>query len=446
MRSTVAQVRSFHQPVRLLLVNQLTINIGFYMLMPYLAGYLSGQLAMAAWMVGLILGVRNLSQQGMFLIGGSLADRVGYKPMILAGLGLRVAGFGLLGFARSLPTLLAASALVGLAGALFNPAVRAYLAVEAGDRKVDAFATFNVFYQTGILVGPLIGLALLGLSFRWVCLVAAGLFAILLIMQARALPGRRSATDKPAQSMLADWRQVLANRSFLLFSLAMIGSYVLNFQVYLGLPIEVRRTTGGEAGVAALFAVSGILTVTGQVRLTAWVKTRWTPDRAIARGLLLMAAAFLPLALAAGTGRRTPGEVAGWVGHAAALAPVLTSTVLLTVATMIVYPFEMATIVGLAGQRMVGTYYGLYNTLSGIGIAAGNLLTGVALDTGIRLGIPALPWLALAATGVVCAAAIGRLGRNGHLTGGGQQDAPTERTAPSPGPSRHQPLISRTGP
>ena len=119
-------------------------------------------------------------------------------------------------------------------------------------------------------------------------------------------------------------------------------------------------------GVAVLFAVSGLLTVLGQVRFTEWVKQRWTPAQAITRGLLLMAAAFLPLAMTAAT---TPaagsGPPTGW-SYAAAVTPVLTSTVLLTVATMIVYPFEMATIVNLAGERTVGTYYGLYNTLAGM--------------------------------------------------------------------------------
>jgi MFS family permease len=424
VKATVTQIGSFNRPVQLLLVNQLTINIGFYMLMPYLAGYLSNELALAAWAVGLILGMRNLSQQGMFLLGGSLADRIGYKPMILAGLGLRVVGFAMLGFVDSLPGLLIASALTGLAGALFNPAVRAYLAAEAGDRKVEAFALFNVFYQTGILVGPLIGLALLGFAFQWVCLVAAALFLILLIAQSKALPARQRHRERPEQSMLADWRHVIGHRSFLLFSLAMIGSYVLNFQVYLGLPIEVRRVTGGAAGVAVLFAVSGLLTVLGQVRLTEWVKARWTPGQAITRGLLLMAAAFLPLAMTAAT---TPaarsGPPTGWA-YAAAVAPVLTSTVLLTVATMIVYPFEMATIVNLAGERTVGTYYGLYNTLAGIGIAAGNLLTGLALDTGRDLGIPVLPWVALTATGLMCAAAITALDRHAHLDSQRSADPP----------------------
>ena len=113
--------RSFGWPSRLLMINQFGINLGFYMLMPYLAGYLAGPLGLAAWAVGLVLGVRNFSQQGMFIVGGTLADRLGYKPLIVAGCLLRTAGFGLLVFAHSLPAVLIASAATGFAGALFNP-------------------------------------------------------------------------------------------------------------------------------------------------------------------------------------------------------------------------------------------------------------------------------------------------------------------------------------
>jgi MFS family permease len=419
MKQTLAHVRSFNRPIRLLLLNQLTINVGFYMLMPYLANHLAGDLGLAAWLVGLILGVRNLSQQGMFFLGGTLADRLGYKPMILAGLTLRTVGFGLLGFVDSVAALLVASALTGLAGAFFNPAVRAYLAEEAGERRVEAFAVFNVFYQTGIVVGPLIGIALGAVAFRLTCAVAAVLFAVLAILQLRALPARRAQTPQPL-SFLGHWRQSLANRGFLLFSVAMMGSYILNFQVYLGLPIEVRRVTGGTLGVTILFAVSGVLTVVGQVRMATWVKARWTAGQAMTRGLALMGAAFLPLAVSAlgdpSAGLSAANEPSGVVAAAAALAPVLVTTVLLTLATMVVYPFEMATIVELAGQGAVGTYYGLYNTISGFGIAAGNLLTGAALDAGRQAGAPSLPWIGLVALGFACCGAVRIVDRRGYLS------------------------------
>ncbi|MBD2892589.1 hypothetical protein amrb99_14990 [Actinomadura sp. RB99] len=82
---------------------------------------------------------------------------------------------------------------------------------------------------------------------------------------------------------------------------------------------------------------------------------------------------------------------------------------------MVTYPFEMATIAALGGDEMVGTYYGLYNTVSGIGIAVGNMLSGAALDAGRAAGVPSLPWWALAAVGIACALAIRALARSGRL-------------------------------
>ncbi|RCG33382.1 MFS transporter [Sphaerisporangium album] len=389
------RLRSFDRSVRLLMLNQLAINVGFYMLMPYLAGHLSTGLGMAAWTVGLVLGVRNLSQQGLFLLGGTLADRLGYKPVIVAGCLLRTAGFALLAFVDTLPALLAASAMTGFAGALFNPAVRAYLAHDAGERRLEAFALFNVFYQAGILAGPLIGLALVGVDFRLVCLVAAAVFALLTVLQLFALPVCRTATPS-TRGVLRDWRTVAGNRPFVLFALAMAGSYVLSFQIYLALPLAL----GSTGAVGLVFVVSGVVAVAGQLRVTDWARRRWTAPQAMTRGLALMAAAFVPMVL----------HAAAWPQSAPLrLGAVLTCTVVLTVATTLTYPFEMDTVVALSGDRLVATHYGLYNTVAGIGITLGNLLTGALLGAAPR----ALPWLVLSALGLACAVAVETLNRRG---------------------------------
>ncbi|MFI7638869.1 MDR family MFS transporter [Nonomuraea sp. NPDC049400] len=433
MKETIAQVRSYPRSVQLLMVNQFTINLGFYMLMPYLAAHLSGTLALAGWIVGLVLGVRNFSQQGMFLVGGTLADRLGYKPMIIAGLMLRIVGFATLGLVDSVPALLAASAATGLAGALFNPAVRAYLAADAGERRVEAFALFNVFYQAGILLGPLVGMVLTGVDFRVTCLVSAGIFALLSIVQIHALPARRAgdvqATKAAGQRerVLSQWRGIVANRPFLLFSVAMIGSYVMQFQVYLALPLEVKRLgRDGEFGtvaVAVLFAVSGLTTILFQTKVTAWCKARMEPGRALTWGLLTMGVGFVPLLVP--TVVTVPdGGVGLWL---LAAAPPTLSALLLAVGTMIAYPFEMDTIVRLSGDQLVATHYGLYNTICGVGITLGNLLTGAALDAARTAGASALPWIALFTLGLVCAAALYGLHRTGRLA------PPTVRAAkPAP--------------
>lgn len=67
---TWREICAFPPAVRLLLVNQLGVNTGFYLLIPYLAVHLSDGLGMSAAVVGTVLGVRSLSQQGLFVIGG----------------------------------------------------------------------------------------------------------------------------------------------------------------------------------------------------------------------------------------------------------------------------------------------------------------------------------------------------------------------------------------
>ncbi|MGW1253134.1 MFS transporter [Streptomyces sp. NPDC002535] len=388
------QSRTFEPAVRLLFLNQLTINLGFYMLMPYLAAHLADGLGMAAWAVGLVLGARNLSQQGMFLVGGALADRLGFKPLIVAGCALRTVGFGALAFAQSLPMLIAASLATGLAGALFNPAVRACLAAEAGEeRRVEAFALFNVHYQAGILLGPLVGVALTGVSFRLTCAVAALLFAGLTLVQLRYMPARGERRERAGEGR-GQFRTVLSHRTFWLFSLAMTGSYVLSFQVYLALPLAA----GGTGPTTALFVVSALVALAGQLRITAWCKRRLSRERCLVLGLALMGGAFL---LPAALGR-------GLVG-------LLLCAAVLAVANAVLYPYEMDTVVALARGRWVATHYGLYNTVCGIGITLGNLGTGALLDV---TGWSAAPWLALCAVGLACAAAMALLARGGRLAEG----------------------------
>ncbi|WP_435208981.1 MFS transporter [Streptomyces sp. bgisy034] len=417
MRTLWRQTRSFPPAVRLLMADQFAINLAFYMLMPYLAAHLSGGVGLAAWAVGLVLGVRNFSQQGMFLIGGTLADRLGHKIPIMTGCLLRTVGFALLGWVDNLATLIVASAATGFAGALFNPAVRAYLAAEAGERRVEAFAAFNVHYQAGMLLGPLVGLALLAADFRLVCTTAAAVFAALTVFQWRRLPARPGHAQGTVrrEGVLSQWRTVAANRPFLLFAAAMIGSYVLTFQVYLALPLAAADALGANATAATsgLFVVSAAVAVVGQLRLTGWAGRRWRSDQALARGLAAMGLAFLPLAL-------VPRG-----SSAAALGALVVAVVLLAVGSAVVYPFEMDTIVALSGNRLVATHYGLYNTISGLGITLGNLVTGALWDFARRHDALWLTWTALTAVGLACASAVTALARTGRLT-------PARRPEPAP--------------
>ena len=398
------------RPVQLVQLTFLAFNTGFYMLMPYLAGYLAGELRFDGWAVGLVLGVRTLSQQGMFAIGGVLADRFGYRPVVVAGCLVRVAGFALLGVARSLPAMLAAAALSGFAGALFEPALRALLAQAAGERRIAAFALLNVLGEVGALAGPVIGALVLGAGFPVVCGTAAAVFAVMTAVQLRCLPARLHGSAGGAEPPLAHLRAVAGDRPFLAFAAAMGGYFVLFNQLYVALPIAVTRLTGGQEGTAALFALSSALFITGQVRVTAYAR-RWRPPAAIAWGLATMGLAFLPLLL---EGTALPVR-AGALPGAVNLAPVLLVTVVLTAGMMLAQPYAMDLVARFSGGRHVATYYGLYYATGGVAAAAGNATAGALIDLATRTGLPALPWLALTALGVGSGLAVALLDRRARL-------------------------------
>lgn len=412
LRQFLAQSRA----VQVLLVNELTIFLSFFMLYPYLAVYFRDQLGFSAWTVGLVLGIRMLCQQGLTVIGGTIADRIGYKPVIIGGLALRGVGFGLFGFVTSLAGTLTAAILSGLAGAFFSPALRAYLATESAGRRAEVFALANLAAQIGTLLGPPVGVLLLGQSFRLVCVLAAALFLALTALQFRYLPRRIELGPSASRPVLGEWGEVLRNRTFLLYALVMLGYAVLWSQMYLAIPLEARRATGSDAGIGILFILSSLITIAGQVHVTAWCQSRYRPAEATVLGLAIMGVAWLPLALVtpAMLGPLEAG-VSGPVAAVLRLGPALAVMVLLSVGMMVVNPFALAMVPHLARDRLIATHYGFYSLAAGVGATVGNAAIGLALDLQDRPGLAGLPWALMIALGAGSALALRGLDRGGRL-------------------------------
>lgn len=87
--------------IQALLITQMLFNIGFYLVVPFIAVEMTDSLGASGAVVGLVLGVRTFSQQGMFFLGGGLADRFGAIRVLLVGVAIRVLGFLVAGSATS---------------------------------------------------------------------------------------------------------------------------------------------------------------------------------------------------------------------------------------------------------------------------------------------------------------------------------------------------------
>lgn len=89
---------------------------------------------------------------------GNLADRIGRRPLIIAGLLGSGLFMGVLGLAESIPTLLLASALAGAASGLINPAQQAVIADIIGNDRAGGkvVSTFQMSMDLGQIFGPIL--------------------------------------------------------------------------------------------------------------------------------------------------------------------------------------------------------------------------------------------------------------------------------------------------
>ncbi|MEV4333180.1 MFS transporter [Streptomyces sp. NPDC049597] len=384
---------------RLLVASQFAFNVGFFAVLPYLADHLGGALGLGGALVGLILGLRTFSQQGMFVVGGSLTDRYGPRPVVLAGCALRVAGFVWLGTAEAAWSVTAAVVLVGFAAALFSPAVESEIAREAlrmeqagGPVRTSVLARFSAGGQAGALIGPLLGTLLLVGGFRGACLAGAAVFAVVLAGHWRLMPRAEAAAARRRPAL----RPLVRNRRFLGLALAYSTYLIAYNQLYLALPAELDRATGSQQALGWIFALSSAMVVFGQVPLERRASARLGLTAMIRWGLVLIAAAF---------------AVTGVLLPLRGLWPAVSFVVLLTLGQMLVVPAARACVTELVDARRLGLFTGGLSSVSGLLVLAGGAPAGALLELG-----GTLPWLVLGAVpllGVLLVPRVGPAGERG---------------------------------
>ncbi|UKF31207.1 MFS transporter [Clavibacter phaseoli] len=404
----VARAGSPHAAV--LLSSQLVFNLGFYAVVPFLAVVMRDDLGLGALAIGLVLGARTFSQQGLFLLGGMLADRFGPRTLIAAGCAVRVSGYLGLALAAGLPGFLVGAILTGLGGALVSPALQSLVAdADARARatrrpgRPSLFAALVLVGEVGAAVGPLAGAALLGLGFSATVLVGAALFAAVGVALWCVIPadagrvvaspaGSPPAADA-APAPPADRWAAVRDRRFLAFSALFAVDLVAYNQLYLGVPLELARAGAGTAAVGSAFLAVSLLTIALQWPV-ALLAQRLGPGRALALGFGTTATGFAALAL----GSVVPPPAG------AELVPVGVLVGCLTLGHMTAGPVTMALVPSFAAGRPTASFYGLLASCGGIAVLVAGGVVGSLLDDA-----PAVAWAILAALPVAAAVRLPRL-------------------------------------
>ncbi|WP_151770732.1 MFS transporter [Streptomyces abyssomicinicus] len=439
---TFRTVRSFPPAVRFLLVNQLGIDIGTFLLFPFLAGHLTGDLDMSSATVGVVLATIQLSHQGLVVVGGTASDRFGGHRVIPIGCLMRLSGFALFALVDGVRAVLVASVLTGVAGALLYPAMRACAAQAAPpDRRAEVFAMLNVFTATGGLMGLAVGSVLCMIDFRATAVTAAAVLMVMTMIQLFALPALATLDWANrrchSRSAVHGWLFILRDRNFLAFSLTMTALTALENQIYLLFVSASQQVSGQLAAAAVMPMVGAVASLALQLRVTRLVRARGGPAAWIAPGLALMGLAFVPPLLTVSSGHPATG---GRTDTVLLLVPLAVGAFLLALGQMAAQPSYLELVTRHSVGGLVGTYFGFFYVISGIAASACTSAVGWAMDVGERTGRLWLPWSCCAVLGLISAAGVIWIRHLGRLPGENDNPAPRkERTrAGVPPPRRRQ--------
>lgn len=285
--------------------------------------------------------------------GGHLSDRIGRRPLILAGWGAQALGVPALLLVGDRVTLglvlLAALPAVGALGGAADQAIVADLV--PAERHEAAYAAVRVASNLGVSIGPPIG-GLLLLGAHWSHLwVGTGVLALIAWAIAfRAIPSRGGYAPEgpPERGSLG---VILRDRPFLLF----MASSMLATMTYIAfevlLPISATTAHGVAPATWGFVMILNPLFVTfGQLRLTRAV-ARVPASLKLGFAMPLMGLPFLLLNVADGT------------------LVVVAVVVVFVLGEMLWVPTSQAVVAALAPADIRGAYMGVFGATWGVGWA-----------------------------------------------------------------------------
>ena len=261
----------------------------------------SGGIGMGMLTLGVLLAVYDVAEVVVKPVFGYLSDRIGAKPIIVAGL-LGFALASLLGTTSATPLMLGLARLgQGMAAAAFSPASSAAVARMAGPAAAGSyFGKYGSWKGLGYVLGPLLGAGLIWAGgFRALFLTMAIASAVAAVWVWAAMPGLK-VLPRPRYTVTELVRQS-TRRSFLIPTLALASTTAalgasVGFLPLLGNNLDLNLFA--SIAVVSLLALSSALI---QPMVGRWSdQGRITAPAGMALGLAMIAVgitvlAFLPV-------------------------------------------------------------------------------------------------------------------------------------------------------
>ena len=310
--------RTRRSPVYLMALTIFIDFAGFGIVLPLLP-FWAEQLGAGAFGVGLVLTIYALAQFFFTPVLGTLSDRYGRRPVILASLLIEALSLALSALAGSLAILLVARFIGGLGASNIGSAQAVVADVTPVERRARGMGLIGAAIGLGFVVGPAIGGLLVPLGPAipfWVAMFVVLANALLVL---RFLPetrhvrtttmaaslGNDQASIPPSTApvptvpftnhgmggVLAGWRRVLRNpvvARLVIINLLFTVAFTAMEAVF---PLFTQHSFGWKAiQNGYIFTYAGVVIVLMQGGLVGQLVKRWGERSLLIAGLVMLAA------------------------------------------------------------------------------------------------------------------------------------------------------------
>lgn len=379
--------------LRALLVYTFVMVTGFSMVMPLVAVHFVNNLGMAAALVGSALAVRQLTQQGLTVLGGILSDRFGARRMMCLGVLVRALGFASLAWTNTPLMLFAALIISALGGALFEaPYQVSIVALSTEERRPHYYLVSNLVAGVASTLGPLLGVFLLRFDFQAVCLGAALCFLLNFFIAIFLLPviAAIHEENKRASGLM----MVFNNKPFMLFTGFMIGYWFTSMQINISFPLWAEKLTGSQQSVGVMYALSAAVTVILQYPLVKFMQRYLSADKILIIGIMVMSIS------------------SGAIGFVQSFFMFLFCVVIFTIGVLMTRPTQQTIVASLVEAKALGAFLGFSSIGLAVGGGLGNVVGGWLIDIANARQMPVLPWVVFCAVGLASAFGLFRLSQS----------------------------------
>jgi dipeptide/tripeptide permease len=166
------------------------------------------------------------------VVTGALADRYGFKNMLIAAFIVLIPAYYLLGQLKTFPTFFLAFMLVAIGAAMFKPVIIGTVTKTTSEKTSSlGFGIFYMMVNIGGFVGPIVAGIVRGWSWEYVFFASAGWILvnlIIVIIFYKEPPRRDGSSDvRSLKKVLQDMVEVLGNGRFFLFVFGLLVVLVL---------------------------------------------------------------------------------------------------------------------------------------------------------------------------------------------------------------------------